>query len=393
MEKLAAMKLTPAYVFDLDVLKTRICKIRETLGNRHGICFAMKANSFLVRPLLNLVDKLEVCSPGEFRICERLSVPVERVVLSGVNKEEEEILRVAGHYQGKGTYTIESVSHLQILNRCACRCGCKLRVLLRISSGNQFGVDPDAAGKIIRSRSAYPNLEFAGIQQYTGTQKKKSKKIAAELEELDMLLKRWQEEYGYEAEELEYGPGLFVPYFRNEEKKAGEDELKELAEMLERLNFRGKITLEMGRYLTADCGYFFTRVVDCKENFGEKYAIVDGGIHHMTYYGQSMAMKLPHCGHIAADRDKAGILDRHEELWNICGSLCTSGDMLAKKMPFTNLAIHDILVFENLGAYSVTEAMYLFLSRDMPKVYFYSKEAGVTLVRDTISTHLWNGEI
>ena len=64
-----------------------------------------------------------------------------------------------------------------------------------------------------------------------------------------------------------------------------------------------------------------------------------------------------------------------------------------QKMPFTNLAIHDILVFENLGAYSVTEAMYLFLSRDMPKVYFYSKEAGVTLVRDTISTHLWNGEI
>ena len=246
MEKLAAMKLTPAYVFDLDVLKTRICKIRETLGNRHGICFAMKANSFLVRPLLNLVDKLEVCSPGEFRICERLSVPVERVVLSGVNKEGGGNPAGGRALSGKGTYTIESVSHLQILNRCACRCGCKLRVLLRISSGNQFGVDPDAAGKIIRSRSAYPNLEFAGIQQYTGTQKKKSKKIAAELEELDMLLKRWQEEYGYEAEELEYGPGLFVPYFRNEEKKAGEDELKELAEMLERLNFRGKSLWKWG---------------------------------------------------------------------------------------------------------------------------------------------------
>ena len=31
--------------------------------------------------------------------------------------------------------------------------------------------------------------------------------------------------------------------------------------------------------------------------------------------------------------------------------------------------IGDRLIFENIGAYSVTEASYLFLSRDMPVIY------------------------
>lgn len=411
MEKLAGQGLTPAYVFDLDVLRKRVESIRTTLAGRAGLCFAMKANSFLVRPLSGLVDCYEVCSPGEFRICERLEIPMERIVLSGVNKEEKEISRVVETYRGRGTYTIESRAHLHILQNCAAKAGCRLKVLLRLSSGNQFGVDPGEAEEIIRTRGDYPNLDFAGIQQYTGTQKKKFNKIAAELEALDALLIRWREDYGYEAGELEYGPGLFVPYFTDD---GGEDDtLVRLTKALDKMAFPGRIILEMGRYLAAEAGYFFTKVVDMKENFGEKYALVDGGIHHVNYYGQFMAMKQPHVTHIPAKQEESGKAGEERDtlscedicppspractakcpdVYHICGSLCTSGDLLVKKMPLINLQIHDILVFENLGAYSVTEAMYLFLSRDMPRVYFYSEESGLTLIRDTIATHLWNGE-
>lgn len=57
---------TPAYVFDLDELKDRLQMIRRCLGNRIRLCYAMKANPFLVAPLQNFVDKYEVCSPGNF---------------------------------------------------------------------------------------------------------------------------------------------------------------------------------------------------------------------------------------------------------------------------------------------------------------------------------------
>lgn len=433
MSKLAQQHISPCYVFDLDVLDARIEKIRETLGGRAKICYAMKANPFLVEFLKDRVDGFEVCSPGEFRICERSGIPMKSIVLSGVNKEKREIQRVLELYEGRGIYTIESESQLHMLQECAAEVEMTLRVLLRISSGNQFGVDWDTAETIIREREKYTNLIFEGIQQYTGTQKKKKEKIKKELELLDCFLVRMNEQYQYEAETLEYGPGLYVPYFLGEKEEIQEKEqLDELCRQLDALQFGGQVVLELGRYIAADCGYFFTKVVDCKENYGEHYAIVDGGIHHINYYGQFMAMKIPEFVHIHhAELDgvrigagSAGNADcdensgkkesentgnniemDSEKNWNICGSLCTSGDIIAKKMPLINLQLHDILVFGNVGAYSVTEAMYLFLSRDLPKVYSYSEKNDLEtndletndlekkqlkLLRDAYETNLWN---
>ncbi|MEI3412825.1 MAG: hypothetical protein V8Q57_06260 [Blautia sp.] len=44
--------------------------------------------------------------------------------------------------------------------------------------------------------------------------------------------------------------------------------------------------LEMGRYLAYLCGFYLTSIVDMKVNHEQSYAIVDGGINHLNYYGQ-----------------------------------------------------------------------------------------------------------
>lgn len=49
-------------------------------------------------------------------------------------------------------------------------------------------------------------------------------------------------------------------------------------------------------------------------------------------------------------------------------------------------------VFHNIGAYSVTEGIYLFLSRKMPAIYLYSEEKGAELVRDQLETWTLNME-
>lgn len=54
---------TPAYVFDLDMLRERIRMMEGILG-RAQICFAMKANPFLVQCRELGISKYEVCSPG-----------------------------------------------------------------------------------------------------------------------------------------------------------------------------------------------------------------------------------------------------------------------------------------------------------------------------------------
>ena len=60
---------TPMYIFDTDQLSSTITEFKECTLDRIGLCFAMKANPFLVTPIAEFVDRIEVCSPGEFEIC------------------------------------------------------------------------------------------------------------------------------------------------------------------------------------------------------------------------------------------------------------------------------------------------------------------------------------
>lgn len=383
---------TPVYIFDLDMLKTRAQMIKEIMGERTEICFAMKANPFLIGPLKDTTDKFEVCSPGEFHICEAVGIPMEKIVLSGVNKEKCDISYAMHTYGAAGVYTIESISHLELLEMCAKEENITVHALIRVTIGNQFGVDEKEVFRIVSKKDHYPHVHIEGIQCYSGTQKKKFSKIEKELNWLDNIITRLKEECGYEAEVLEYGPGFYVPYFENEDEVDDRALLRQFADMIAKLKFQGKITLEMGRYIAAYCGYYVTRIVDQKVNHGQNYCIVDGGLNHLNYYGQAMAMKMPHHKHIQAEISGERQSDQREVLWNICGSLCTVNDVLVKQMPLKNARIGDALVFERVGAYSVTEGIYLFLSRRMPRILFWSEKDEFVEVRKAIESYPVNTE-
>lgn len=375
---------TPSYIFDLDSLRKRIRKIGLSL-EKYGIstCYAMKANPFLISILKEEVEYLEVCSPGEFRICEREQVSMDKLVISGVNKEPEKIEKMIETYEGKGKFTIESRKQLETLAECAKASGKQLSVLIRLTSGNQFGVEKKEAEKMLAERERYPQLHYKGIQYYSGTQKKDVSIMKKELNELDEFCESIKKKLGFQIEELEYGPGFFISYFQKEVIQEEEILLKEFCEMTSNLRFKGKIILEMGRYLAAPCGSYLTTIVERKENAGQIFGIVDGGIHHLNYYGQTMAMKIPHFMHISGLEES---LEQQEEKWNICGSLCTVADVIVKQLPLIGAKAGDVIVFKSTGAYSPMEGISLFLSRDLPKVLFYSKEHGIELIRDSRRT-------
>ena len=81
MEALVQRKGTPSYVFDLGVLKSRIAFLRAHLPEQVELCYAVKANTFIVRELSEWVDWLEICSPGEYQICKTLKIPEEKYVI------------------------------------------------------------------------------------------------------------------------------------------------------------------------------------------------------------------------------------------------------------------------------------------------------------------------
>ena len=61
-----------------------------------------------------------------------------------------------------------------------------------------------------------------------------------------------------------------------------------------------------------------------------------------------------------------------------------------KSLSLHHPEIGDIIEFQNTGAYCMYEGISLFLSRDLPKIYLYDKQEGLTLMRDTFETNVLN---
>lgn len=403
LRELAGSFGTPLFVFDERELAQRVSHLRSMLPERTGLCFAAKANPFVLPELTPLIDRLEICSPGEYRICQALGLPHDKIVVSGVHKSEEIVDAALSNPTPPAAITIESTAQLDLVMRVAIARGKRAPILLRLTSGNQFGLDRAELISTVRKLRKASCVDLLGIQFFSGTQKTSLKRLQRELDGLDKLVAELGEELGWTPCELEIGPGLPVSYFEGD----AFDEaafIESFSGMLENMAFSGSITLELGRSLTASCGTYLTRVVDTKVNAGQRYAIVDGGIHQLVYYGQSMAMKQPPCHLLDADAAAgaatgatsagaaagASAPDDAVEPWNICGSLCTVNDILAKQLPLAGLDTGSILAFRFAGAYCMTEGISLFLSRDLPKVVVLKHDGEPVLVRDGLRTDIIN---
>jgi len=374
----------PMYIFDIDMMQDTVMEFKRKLEDKSGLCFAIKANPFLIKEMEKLVDRIEVCSMGEFRICKKLGIAPEKLFISGVLKKKEDINEILEYCHGKCRYTAESpIQFSYFVNWCETHTEDEIRVYPRLSSGNQFGMDEETIIDLIKLSEVYPNLKVEGIHFFSGTQKKKVSKIAKELEKLKVFYDRIEEEVGYQIEELEYGSGLAFPYFEGQEDKRKSD-LDGMAKAIVDSGFSKRVTVEMGRALCANCGYYLTNVLDMK-TIGEKnYCIVDGGMQHINYDGQIRGMYIP----------KFSVTSNQEEgqatNWIVCGALCTPNDVLLANVSISNLQLGDVFIFENTGAYAMTEGMSLFLSHALPKVATYSKETGFKMHRDKQSTYVFN---
>ena len=117
------------YVFDFRVLEKRVAYLRDLLGTKADIAYAIKANPFLVEGLRNQVERLEICSPGESEICDSLGIDPKMTVISGVNKTPAFIEKLVKNTDGR-IYTVESLTQFELLAALAEKYGKRLKVLL-----------------------------------------------------------------------------------------------------------------------------------------------------------------------------------------------------------------------------------------------------------------------
>lgn len=445
LRRAAAEYETPAYVFDVDGFQERLREIREIVGEKIGLCYSIKANSWLTKAASEVWDHLEVCSPGELEICRAVGVPAEKILYSGVVKglaDTREAIRI-----GAGTLTAESLGQLALVEKAAAVEGKKVDVLLRLNAGSQFGMSREDLLMAVREREQYPHVNLVGIHFFAGTQQKKTARQEKDLAMLLEMMEEIQDQFDFRMRRLEYGPGFCVPLFEGEDFTDTLAPLKNLAPALQRAAEQVELTIEMGRFAATECGTYLTKIVDLKENAGTRYALIDGGINHVNYYGQIMGMKVPvvtNLGKVESrdpelthsrtsdgeneredenhhpnttfisehrnssdgacrsenasssgviiNEDRKDTAEEREEKQNtsitaeycLCGSLCTTGDVITRQLPLESPEVGDVIALHNIGAYSVTEGIYLFLSRTMPRILLHSARDGLREARGPV---------
>ena len=380
LKKAALTFGTPCYVFDTDVFAKRAEAVHKAFGDRVGLCYSIKADPFLLKRLPDVFSYIEVCSPGELSICEKTGAPLDRIIFSGVNKTAEDVARA--YKDGVAIFTAESRLHVRLINDHALKNGGRVKLILRLAHGSQFGMDKPDLLDIIDRRNEFKGIEIIGLHYFTGTQKTKVKTIAKELELLDGLCEELKNEHGFVPSHIEYGTGLAVEYYKDDTEETDMALLNEAAPFIRGFAEKYPLTVEMGRFFAAECGSYLTKVMDIKTTNEINYVICDGGINQLNYYGQNMAMKVPPITVL----DKVG----QEKDYCLCGSLCTTADILVRKVSLPELKIGDVIVFSKCGAYSVAEGIAAFLSRAMPNVALYSEADDLTLSRGLTETYPLN---
>jgi diaminopimelate decarboxylase len=114
--------------------------------------------------------------------------------------------------------------------------------------------------------------------------------------------------------------------------------------------------MELGRYAVAECGQYYTKIVDIKTVRGKNILVTEGGINHIA---------RPALTHQAFPCTSFKNCDDPLINYNVHGPLCTALDFLGSFDLPSNLQIGDWLVFHQAGAYGFTESMPYFLCHEL----------------------------
>ncbi len=349
---------TPAFVYSRSQIEQNFFSYQRALsGQRHLICYAVKANSNLA--IINLLARLgsgfDIVSRGELHRVIAAGGDTSKVVFSGVGKtplEIKEALKI-----GIRCFNVESKNELKVLETISSDLDTVAPISIRvnpnidakthpyISTGlkdNKFGVPPDEALKLYQIANESRFLHPTGIDCHIGSQ---IVDLAPFQESLTCLLSLVDklDTQGIQLQHIDVGGGLGVPY-RTEHVISPQVMIKDLLQHL--AGYDIELIIEPGRSIVANAGALLTEVLFLKESEDRRFAVVDAAMNDLIRPSLYEAWQ-----DIQPVETRAG--DKLN--WDIVGPICESADFLGKSRSLC-LAEGDLLSIMDSGAYGFAMA-------------------------------------
>lgn len=353
-KELANEYKTPLYVYDLDHMSSQYNKLKTAFKARKSImAYAVKSNSNLsvVKHFADMGSGADCVSIGEVRRAFLAGIPSYKIIFSGVGKSDDEIREAI---EKDILYiNVESEAELGRVELIAKELGKVSRISIRvnpnidpqthpyISTGlhdNKFGVDINTAKRMYILANNSEHLDPVGIHFHIGSQLTELKPIY-EASEIVADLVRSLSTIKIELKFFDVGGGLGVKY-NDEETISPNDYAQAILATLKGLDLT--IICEPGRFLTANAGYFLTKVLYEKQNGEKRFVVVDGAMNDLL---RPSLYSAYHKIEALTDSKEA------ESEADIVGPVCESGDFLAKNYILPKLEHNDLLIVKSAGAY------------------------------------------
>jgi diaminopimelate decarboxylase len=354
-EDLAKRFGTPLYVYDEELIRYNYSRLLRAFRYKWlEILYSCKANSnpWILSILRDLGSGLDAVSPLEVLLGIKLGFPKDKILFTGVNVSDEEMLFIRGELGVM--INIDSLSQLERYGRLFPETKVSIRINPGFGRGHhrytitggitKFGIYPSQIEKAIEISRKY-GLKIAGLHMHIGSG---IYDVELYLKGLEILLNIATRLGGIEF--IDIGGGLGIPY-RPGDKEMDIDllgfKVSELLEEFTRRYWEVKLRIEPGRYIVGNAGVLLTRVIDVKEiehAGGKKLFIgVDTGMNHLIRPALYDAYHeiIPARG---SNRPREVIAD-------VVGNICESGDILARDRRLPRIEEGEILAILDVGAY------------------------------------------
>lgn len=347
---------SPLYVYNESILRSRCRELKNLVSYPNfSVNYSVKANGNLSILKIAFEEGLNVdaMSPGEIYVEEMAGFKPEQILFISNNVSAEEMQYAIDR---NILISVDSLSQLELYGTINSGGKICIRFNPGVGAGHhekvvtggkktKFGVAPEDIDKVKEILTKY-NLKLAGINQHIGSLFMEGDKYIEGVKSILSIASNFED-----LDFVDIGGGFGIPY----QKLNGQDRLDliDLGKKLDKVFYEwtkeyGKeitFKIEPGRYIAAECGTLLGTVHAVKENYGIKYVGTDLGFNVLK---RPVMYDSHHDIEIYRESD---IESTKNEVVNIVGNICESGDILAKERNLPEIFENDIIGVLDAGAY------------------------------------------
>lgn len=380
----------PCYIYDGEKVESQCRKLKDTLFG-FDFLYSVKTNAF--PPMIQGVAKegfgADAASSREVELALENGIAPEQVFYSSPGKTDQDIEASFG----KCVLIADSISEVRWIHQVAARRGETAEIGIRVNPdftmlgdrgcASKFGVD---TRELLASEAVLDvctNVRIIGIHVHIQSQILDYQVLGRYYQNCFALARRIQAMNRVWIKFINFESGIGALYREELDHPVDLEKLAGLAAAIVDENDRtrkAKLYIETGRFIGCNAGKYYTKIVDIKESYGQKYLIVENAMNGFmrpaiaNLLTKATEQSLPGYEPLYTCQNEFAVRvlnqEDHRERVHIIGNLCTALDVICENVEVNHARVGDTIEITNAGSYGYSLSPLLFSGHAAPGQYY-----------------------